>query len=72
MTPYLINEFRKIRYQVEKGLTYGFSAFLLIVVYGIIILKLGRIVLPKQIKLGEASNTYWPLFILVTLTNPIL
>lgn len=72
MAPYLINELRSIRLQCQKGLSLGLSAFLLITIYTIIILKLGRVVLPKHLDFGEVSHHYWPIFLIVGVTNPIL
>lgn len=39
-------EFSKKEYQIEKGYGLAISAYLLITVYGILILKIGKIVLP--------------------------
>lgn len=72
IAPYLINELRSIHLQCQKGLSLGLSAFLLLTIYSIIILKLGRVVLPKHLDFGEESRTYWPAFLLVGVVNPIL
>jgi membrane protease YdiL (CAAX protease family) len=72
MAPYLINELRSIRLQCQKGLSLGLSAFLLLTIYTIIILKLGKIILPKHLDFGEASRNFWPAFLIIGAINPIL
>jgi hypothetical protein len=54
------------------GLALGFSAFLLIVVYGIIFLKIGKVVLPSSVNLGtQFKHDAW-IFIVLCFLNPIL
>jgi len=40
--------------------------------YSILILKLGRVVLPKHLDFGEVSREWWPAFLLLSLVNPVL
>jgi membrane protease YdiL (CAAX protease family) len=58
--------------QCEKGLSLSVSAFLLLTIYSILILKLGRVVLPKHLDFGETSHHWWPLFLLIIIINPVL
>jgi hypothetical protein len=72
IAPYTMNELRKVEYQVKKGLHLGISAFLLIILYSMLIIKLGRVHLPKHLHIGKLSATYWYLYIPVVILNPIL
>ena len=72
ITPYTMNEFRRVDFQVKKGLHLGTSAFLLITLYGIITIKLGRVHLPKHLDIGKLSSMYWYLYLPVIILNPIL
>lgn len=44
--PYLLNELNRLKWQLNKGFILGFSAFLLITIYGALFLKIGKVVLP--------------------------
>jgi membrane protease YdiL (CAAX protease family) len=72
-TPYKFNEqLNKVREQVQRGLSLGFSAFLLIVVYGIIFIKIGKVVLPSSVNLGtKFKHDIW-IFVVLCFLNPIL
>lgn len=58
--------------QLKKGKELGVSAFLLITIYGIIIIRIGKLVLPHFINLGEESHAYFWVCILLSLINPFL
>lgn len=47
-----MNELSRLREQIHKGMVLGISAFLLIMVYGIIFIKIGRVALPDKVNLG--------------------
>ena len=51
--PYYSSELTNIQKQVKKGRELSISAFLLITIYGFIIIKIGKITLPHLINLGE-------------------
>ena len=70
--PYYSSELSNISKQLKKGRELGLSAFLLITIYGILIIKIGKIVLPHFINLGESSRTYTWIVILLSLINPLL
>ena len=58
--------------QLKKGRELAISAFLLITIYGILIIKVGKVVLPHFINLGESSKTYTWAVVILTLINPLL
>ena len=70
--PYLSSELGKLKWQVEKGMVLGISAFLLITIYGIIFMKLGKVVLPHSVHLGHTFLLYWPMLMVLSVINPIL
>jgi len=50
----------------------GISAFLLIMVYGIIFIKIGKVALPDKVNLGtHFQDELWG-FLLLCLINPVL
>jgi membrane protease YdiL (CAAX protease family) len=56
---------------VKKGKELAISAFLLITIYGIIIIKIGKITLPHLINLGAGSHEYYVVSIILSLINPL-
>lgn len=72
IAPYTMNEFRRMDFQIKKGLHLGTSAFLLITLYSILIIRLGRVHLPKHLEIGKLSSEYWYLYLPVIILNPIL
>lgn len=72
LAPYLMNEFQRTEFQVKKGLHLGTSAFLLITLYSILIIKLGRVHLPKHLDIGRVSSQFWYGYVPITVLNPIL
>lgn len=68
----MINELNKFKQQVHKGLVLGFSAFMLITVYGVLFIKIGRVVLPTSVNLGSKfKHDLWA-FMVLCLINPFL
>ncbi len=51
--PYYSSELTTMGKQLKKGRELAISAFLLITIYGIIIIKVGKLSLPHLINLGE-------------------
>ena len=49
---------KNIKNQIKKGKELAISAFLLITIYGIIIIKIGKIKLPHLINLERTSDEY--------------
>ena len=70
--PYYSLELLNISKQIKKGRELCISAFLLITIYGILIIKIGKIILPHFINLGESSRTYTWIVIILSLINPFL
>jgi membrane protease YdiL (CAAX protease family) len=70
--PYYSSELTNTAKQLRKGKELGISAFLLITIYGIIILKIGKIALPHLINLGTTADTYIWAIVLLALLNPLL
>jgi hypothetical protein len=58
--------------QKEKGLSLAISAFLLITIYGILFLKIGRVAMPHKIHVGEIVMDHLWAFGLLLLINPLL
>lgn len=52
----MVRQFSQFNYQVQKGLALSLSAFLLITVYGIIFIKIGKVALPTEVNLGTRFN----------------
>ncbi len=50
----------------------GFSAFLLITIYGIIFIKIGRVALPSHVDLGNKMQHEVWVFVILCLINPVL
>lgn len=50
----------------------GISAFLLITIYGIIFMKIGKVVLPASVDLGTRFQHDWWAFAILCLINPVL
>jgi hypothetical protein len=70
--PYLFYENNKIDKQKEKGLSLAVSGFLLITIYGILFLKIGRVALPHTIHVGENVLNHIGVFALLLLINSLL
>ena len=68
----MLNELNKLKWQIHKGFVLGFSAFLLITVYGILFMKIGRVALPHTINLGPRFHSEWWVFVILCIMNPIL
>lgn len=68
----MLNELNKLKWQFHKGFILGFSAFLLITIYGILFLKIGRVVLPHSVDLGTRFHSQWWAFLILCIINPIL
>lgn len=50
----------------------GFSGFLLITVYGIIFIKIGKVALPAHVDLGTRFSHDWWAFAILCLINPVI
>ena len=50
----------------------GISAFLLITVYGVIFIKIGKVALPTQVELGDRFYHDWLALIILFLVNPFI
>lgn len=57
---------------MEKGGSLGFSAFLLVTIYGVIIMKIGKVVLPGSIELGLETHGHVVACLLLACINPLL
>ncbi len=58
--------------QKEKGLALAVSGFLLITVYGVLFLKIGRVAMPHTVHVGTFVIEHWGVFTLLLLINPLL
>lgn len=58
--------------QKDKGMALAISAYLLITVYGIAFFKLGRVVLPHKLHVGQNVVDNWALLAILVLINPLL
>lgn len=61
-----------MKVQREKGAALAISGFLLITIYGVLFLKLGRVVLPHTIHVGENVTHHYLILGLMLLINPLL
>lgn len=61
-----------LRQQIHKGLVLAISAFLLITIYGIIFIKIGKVALPSKVSLGTRFKHDWWAFLILCLINPII
>jgi hypothetical protein len=50
----------------------GISAFLLITVYGVIFIKIGKVALPTSVHLGERFYQDWWALIILFIANPFI
>jgi hypothetical protein len=69
--PYYASERANLKNQIKKGKELAISAFLLITIYGILIIKIGKITLPHLINLGAESHQYYWVSIVLSFINPL-
>ena len=69
--PYYASERTNLSNQFKKGKELAISAFLLLTIYGILIIKIGKITLPDLINLGEGSHEHFWVSIVLSLINPL-
>ena len=67
--PYYASERTNLKSQIKKGRELAISAFLLITIYGIIIIKIGKITLPHLINIGLESHQHYWISIILSLIN---
>ena len=58
--------------QRQKGLALAVSAYLLITVYGVGFVKIGRVVLPHVVHVGDFVRGHWVALLVLLLVNPVL